>query len=146
MPEVFTEEWSRACCAALNGRESYRTAAAAWEGAIVLTLAADPAAGFGADRAVYIDAHHGECRGARMAGDDDLAAAPFVFRADPAIWKRLLAGEIDPVSAVMQGKLRLVRGGLMTVAKYATAAKEMIAAAAQVGGTFPTAPAPPPGS
>jgi hypothetical protein len=37
----------------------------------------------------------------------------------------------------MQGKLRLVRGGLFTVARYAGAAREMIAAAAEVGGTFP---------
>ena len=136
--EVFTEDWSRACCEALNARESYRAAAATWEGAIVLTLAADAALGFDADRSVFIDAHHGECRGSRVAGEDDLASAPFVFRADPATWQRLLAGETDPVSAVMQGKLRLVRGGLMTVAKYATAAKEMIAAAATVGGTFPS--------
>ena len=137
MPEVFTEEWSRACCERLNARESYRSAAATWEGAIVLVMAADPAQGVDADRAVYIDAHQGACRGARMAAEGETETAPFVFRADVPTWKRLLAGETDPVAAVMAGKLRLVRGGLMTVAKHAGAAKEMIAAAAEVGGTFP---------
>ena len=137
MPEVFTEEWSRACCERLNASEAYRSAAATWQGAIVLVMAADPAQGVDADRAVYIDAHQGACRGARVATDGDAETAPFVFRADVPTWKRLLAGETDPVAAVMAGKLRLVRGGLMTVAKYAGAAKEMIAAAAEVGGTFP---------
>jgi putative sterol carrier protein len=137
MPEVFTEEWSRACCRALNEREAYRQAAATWEGAIVLVLAADAAHGVHADRAVYIDAHHGACREARLAAEGETETAPFVFRADPATWKRLLGRELEPVAAVMQGKLRLVRGGLMTVAKYAAAAREMIAAAAEVGGTFP---------
>jgi putative sterol carrier protein len=135
--EVFTAEWSAACCEALNRREAYRAAAAAWEGAIVLAMGPDPAQGIEEERAVFIDAHRGECRGARPATADDLASAPFVFRADPASWKRLLAREIDPVGAVMQGKLRLVRGSLMTLAKYAAAAREMVAAAADVGGTFP---------
>ena len=136
--EVFTEEWSHACCEALNRSEAYRTSAATWQGAIVLTMTADPAHGVEADRSVYIDTHQGACRGARPATEEDAAVAPFVFRADVAAWKRLLAGELDPVSAVMQGKLKLVRGGLFTVAKYSAAAREMIAAAAEVGGTFPS--------
>jgi hypothetical protein len=40
----------------------------------------------------------------------------------------------------MQGKLRLVRGNLFTLAKYAQAAKDMVIAAGDVGGTWPTAP------
>lgn len=135
--EVFTEEWAVACCQALNASERYRESAAGWEGAIVLVMAADPAHGVHTDRAVYIDAHQGACRGSRLAGEDEAGTAPFVFRADVPAWKRLLGGDLDPVTAVMQGKLKLVRGGLFTVAKYATAAKEMIAAAAHVNGTFP---------
>jgi putative sterol carrier protein len=135
--EVFTEEWAIACCEALNASERYRTSAAGWEGAIVLVMAADPAHGVEADRAVYIDTHQGTCRGTWVARDGEAETAPFVFRADVPSWKRLLAGDLDPVTAVMQGKLKLVRGGLFTVAKFATAAKEMIAAAATVNGTFP---------
>jgi hypothetical protein len=37
----------------------------------------------------------------------------------------------------MQGKLKLSRGNLFTLAKYAPAAREMVAAAGDVGGTFP---------
>ncbi|HEX8245635.1 MAG TPA: SCP2 sterol-binding domain-containing protein [Longimicrobium sp.] len=135
--EVFTEDWARACCEALNRSEAYRVSAATWEGAIVLAMQADAAQGVDADRAVYIDAHQGACRGARMATGNEAETAPFVFRADPATWKRLLAGEMEPVSAVMMGKLRLVRGNLFTLAKYAQAAKDMVSAAAQVEATFP---------
>jgi len=134
--ELFTEEWARACCEALNRSEAYRASAAAWEGAIVLAMSGDAEQGVEADRAVYIDAHQGACRGARAATDEDTASAPFVFRADPATWQRLLAGDTDPVGAVMQGRLRLVRGNLFVLAKYAQAARDMIAAAASVGGTF----------
>ena len=135
--EVFTEAWCVACCDRLNQRESYRLAAAGWEGAAVLLMSADPAQGIYEDRAVWLDIHDGRCRGARVATAQDLETAPYVFRAGPADWKRLLAGEIDPISAAMAGKLKLSRGNLFTLAKYAPAAREMVAAAGDVGGTFP---------
>lgn len=136
--EVFTDEWCVACCDRLNQRESYRLAAAGWEGAAVLLMSADPAQGIHDDRAVWLDIHDGRCRGARVATAHDLETAPYVFRAGPADWKRLLAGEIDPISAAMTGKLKLSRGNLFTLAKYAPAAREMVLAAGEVGGTFPT--------
>ena len=137
--EVFTDEWARACGEALNGSDAYRASAAAWEGSIVLAMSADAAQGVAEDRAVFIDAHRGECRGAWMAAADEVATATYVLRADAATWKRLLDREIDPVGAVMQGRLRLERGGLFALAKFAQAAKDMISAAADVGGTFPAA-------
>lgn len=135
--EVFTDEWCTACCDRLNARESYRQAAAGWEGAVVLVMTADPAQGIGAERAVWIDAHHGECRQSRTATEADRATAAYVLQADPAGWKRLLAGEADPVSSMMTGKLRLTRGSMFALAKYAQAAREMVLAAGEVGGTFP---------
>jgi putative sterol carrier protein len=135
--EVFTNEWCVACCDRLNQRESYRLAAAGWEGAVVLLMAADPAQGIHEDRAVWLDIHDGRCRGARVATAQDLEMAPYVFRAGPADWKRLLAGEVDPISAAMTGKLKLSRGNLFTLAKYAPAAREMVLAAGEAGGTFP---------
>jgi putative sterol carrier protein len=136
--EVFTEEWANACCEALNRGGAYGVAAAQWEeGVSVLTMAADPAHGIMEDRAVLLDAHRGHCRGARVASAADMEAASFVFRADAATWKRLLAGEVEPVAAIMAGKLKLTKGSLMTLAKYAKAASAMVAAAGEVGGTFP---------
>jgi putative sterol carrier protein len=135
--EVFTEEWCTACCERLNARESYREAAATWEGTVVLVMTADPAQGVDTERPVWIDAHHGVCRSARVATAADLASATYVLQADPAGWKRLLAGEADPVSSMMTGKLRLTRGSLFALAKYAQAAREMVLAAGEVGGEFP---------
>lgn len=139
--EVFTDEWCTASCERLNARESYRRAAAGWHGSMVLQMTADAAHGIPHDRAVLLDVHEGGCRGARLATDDDLAAAAYVLRADAGTWKRLLAGALDPIPAVMQGRLKLVRGGLFTLAKYADAAREMVAAAGEAGGTFPDAAA-----
>jgi putative sterol carrier protein len=135
--EVFTDEWCAACCERLNARDSYRQAAAGWQGAVVLVMTADEAQGVGAERAVWIDAHDGVCRESRVATPADRAAAAYVLHADRAGWKRLLAGEADPVSSMMTGKLRLAKGSLFALAKYAQAAREMVLAAGEVGGTFP---------
>jgi putative sterol carrier protein len=138
-PEVFTAEWSRRCCERLNARPAYRTAAADWTDAVVLSMAADPALGIPEDRAVYLDLYHGECRGTRLASGEDLATAPIVLRADASAWRRMLEERLDPVTLVMQGKLRLERGSLFVLARYAAAAREMLAAAAEAGGVFPAA-------
>ena len=135
--EVFTEEWCTACCGRLNARESYRTAAADWEGSVVLVMTADPAQGVDAERAVWIDAQHGICHDSHVASTVERSQATYVLQADPAGWQRLLDGQADPVSSLMTGKLKLVRGNLFALAKYAPAAKEMVLAAGEVGGTFP---------
>lgn len=138
--EVFTEAWCQACCAQMNARPSFREAAATWEGGVVLVMTADAARGVPDERAAWVDMHHGACRGSHLATADDRAAAAYVFQADPATWARLLAGDTDPVQAVMAGKLRLAKGNLFALAKYAAAAREMVIAAGEAGGTFPAAP------
>lgn len=139
-PEVFTAPWCDAARAALEGQEAFRAAAAAWPGgAVVLEMAADAAHGIGAERAVWLELGGGGRPVAHVSSAVERAGAPYLLRADPATWKRLLSGEIDPVSAVMGGRLRLVRGDLFTLAKHAAMARELVAAAAAAGGVFPRA-------
>jgi putative sterol carrier protein len=135
--EVFTDEWSRACCQALNERPNYAAVAADWRDAVVLVMGADPALGIDAERAVFLDLYEGACRGTRIATPEDRSSAPFVLRAEAASWRRILSGDTDPVSAAMRGELRLERGSLMALAMYAPAAREMLAAASEAGGVFP---------
>lgn len=135
--EVFTEEWSRACCQALNERPEYASVAADWRDPVVLVMDADPSLGIDRERAVFLDLYEGACHGTRVATHEDVDTAPFVLRASAAAWRRILSGETDPVSAVMRGELRLERGNLMVMMKYASAARHMLAAAVDAGGVFP---------
>jgi len=43
--EILTEAWASAWRDALNSSESYRTAAASWEGAVVVAVRAEPERG-----------------------------------------------------------------------------------------------------
>lgn len=136
--EVFTGEWSAACCERLNESEAYRAAAAGWEEPTVLVMKADEAAGVPEERAVFLDLYHGQCRGTRLATDEDRGRAVFVLTGAPAAWGEVLRGETDPIAALMRGKLRLEKGSLFALAKYAGAAKELVAVAASVGGRLPS--------
>jgi putative sterol carrier protein len=141
IPEVFTQDWAEAWCAALNASTAYRQAAATWEGAVALVMTADVEAGVPQQRAVYLDVAGGTCGGARLADAADLSSARYVIEATPAGWQAMLSGAIAPLMALMSGKLRLTRGNFATLLPYANAARELVATAATVPCRFPARPA-----
>jgi ribonucleoside-diphosphate reductase beta chain len=147
---LFGEAWAARWAAEVDGSDAYRRAAAGWEGALVLRLAAeaaDPRASApdgagretGAVPAVWADLFHGRCRGARAAMPADLATAPFVLEAPLAIWQRLLEARLDPLWAVISGKVKLARGSVAALVPWAGAARELVAAARRVPTAFPGA-------
>jgi putative sterol carrier protein len=133
MPQAFSAEWAAAWCAALNGSDAYRAAAATWEGAVVLSAGPGDA---GAP-AVYLDLWHGTCRAARAATPADRAGAAYVLEAEPGTWRALLADGASPVAALLSGRLRLSRGDLAALLPHAGAARELLRLADQVGTEFP---------
>ena len=141
MPAFFSDAWAEAVCAALGASEAYREAAATWEGDLCFVARAGEAADgsrLDADRTAYLDLHRGACRGARAVESAAAAGAAFAIEAAYADWHRILAGRLDPITAVMLGKLRVV-GDKSAVLRHARAAKAMVACAASVETTWPTA-------
>ena len=132
--EIFSNAWASDCARELNHREFYRVAAAAWEGAVVLVC---ETAGAGQNRRVWLDLWHGECREARAGSAADLEMARYVFSARASIWRQLLGGKMAPLPAVMTGCLRLTKGAIADLIPYASAAQELVAAAAAVATVFP---------
>jgi putative sterol carrier protein len=60
-----------------------------------------------------------------MVSADEGRAAPFVVAAPYSRWKDVLAGELDPIKGMMQGKLKL-EGDLPTIIRYVRAANELV--------------------
>ncbi len=139
--EVFTDQWSAACRERLNSRGRFAAVAAKWTSPVALRMRADPRLGVERDRLVYLELSDGVCQLARVAQEGDRERAEFILAAEAAQWKRLLEGDLDPIPAVMTGKLKLERGTLARLLPHAPAARELIAAARDAGGHFP-APAP----
>jgi putative sterol carrier protein len=128
-----SQPWLDAFASAINESATYRDAAATWEGAIAFVFGAEPDRGVPEDVWALLDLWHGECRDARIVRPDEGAMAPYVIRAPYTRWRSILEGELDPIKAMMQGKLR-VRGNLATIVRYVRAANELV----RLTGTVPT--------
>lgn len=120
-----SDEWLDIYRQRINASPEYREAASTWEGDITFVFEAEPNKQVPADLWARIDLWHGECRGARMVDATEGGAAPYVIRAPYSRWKEVLAGDLDPVKAMMQGKLRL-QGDLPTIIRYVRAANELV--------------------
>ena len=134
--EMFTHDWAVACGDQINANEDYRNAAKSWRWPMVLTMTADAKLGV-PERAVYLDLFEGSCREARSASAADVAAVPYVIGADPRTWKQVLDRDLEPIFGLMRGKLKLVKGSLVSLLPYVSAAKEMVVSASCVDTRYP---------
>jgi putative sterol carrier protein len=129
--EVFTSDWAVAWGEAIRASDAYRAAAQRWQWpmVIIMTLGAESDL---PDRSVFLDLFEGDCREARSAIETDQAAVPFIISGDFHAWRQVLESDLDPILALMTGQLKLAKGSLAALIPYVTAARELVAAAAQV--------------
>ncbi|MQA95225.1 MAG: hypothetical protein GEV11_11475 [Streptosporangiales bacterium] len=80
----------------------------------------------------------GHCVRSRIVGPDDPLEATYVFGADYAVWRELLAGE-DPGRIVMYRRLRLEEGNVVTFFRGIYFFVEAVAAATRVPAALPDA-------
>jgi putative sterol carrier protein len=137
--EAFTDEWAKEWAKHLNRNENYRKLAATWEWPLVLRVEKDESVGLEEDRAIYLDLWHGQCREARAATEEDLENAPYIISADPYTWKMILERKLEPISTLMRGRLKLVKGDLSTLSGYVMAAKSLLEDALKVDTEIPEA-------
>jgi putative sterol carrier protein len=134
--EMFTHDWAVACGEQINANEDYRKAALSWHWPLVLIMTAAPGLSL-SERSVYLDLFEGGCREARTATPADVESVPYVISADPKTWRRMLERDLEPIFALMRGKLKLVKGSLVSLLPYVAAAKEMVLSAACVETRYP---------
>ncbi|MCB0266393.1 MAG: SCP2 sterol-binding domain-containing protein, partial [Calditrichaeota bacterium] len=127
---VFSDEWNRAFADQINQNEAYRKAAADWEWPLVLMLEPE-------NTGVWLDLYRGKCRSARAISAADWEVADYAISTNLAQWQQILSGERDPIMALMRGKLNLRRGKLLKLARYGSAAKQLVASAAKIPTVFP---------
>lgn len=133
--DLFGPEWAASYVEALNRNEDYARAAARWEGPLGLALRGEVGI---EPRAVVLDLMHGKCRGARSAPvEEAVEEADFVLEADVATWRRVLARSVEPILAIMRGKLALKKGSLSKLLPYTKAASELVHSAHDVPTRWP---------
>ncbi len=136
MPEFPTDEWFRAFVEVINDSKEYARYAATWEGDVLILIQAEPDKGVPRDVNVLLDLWHGGCRGGGVVDASRAENAEFVVRAPFSRWKQIVLGDLEPITALMQGKLR-VRGDLAKILRYVKATQELARLTRRVDTTFP---------
>jgi putative sterol carrier protein len=120
MPIWPSEEWQEEYRRLINESEAYREAAHDWEGVVVYHFQAEPDKGLAEDVYGWFDLWHGECREAKQVTAAEAEQAEFVVSAPYSTWKQVLKRELDPMRAVMQGRLKM-KGDLPKAVRYTKA-------------------------
>lgn len=136
MHEFPTEPWFQALIERINGSSAYHDAAEGWEGDVAFLVEAEPDRNLPEDVWGLLDLWHGACRGGGIIDEARGVASAFVISAPYSRWKDVVQRQLDPVRAMMQGKLR-VRGDLPMIVRYIRAADELVQLCSEVPTRFP---------
>lgn len=132
--EAFSSRWASAWADELNASPAYKRAAERWEGAVGLVMDdPDPAS----RKAVVLDLWHGSCRSAAATDPEAVQAqAAFVFQGGQEAWRQVFCEGASPVTALMNGSIKLAKGSLTALLPYAAAARELLELAGKVPTVF----------
>lgn len=131
----FTVEWAEALRRTIDSDPEYRRVGSGWKWPIALVMNATPALGFAVDVVVELTLNGGACTAARIITIPEIAA-PFVLRADYAVWKELAQGTLDPLVALTSRRIVLT-GSLPKLLFHAKAVRALVACAQRVPTKFP---------
>lgn len=138
MSHLFpSPEWANAYKDAINGNAAYKEAGKDWtQGVVAMVVTADPALDLQEDLGLWLDVHQGACRDCRLVSAAEAQSAPFVIVSNYARWKQVIRREVDPIKAMMQGKLKLTKGHMPTIVKYVNASRELVESTSRVATKF----------
>jgi putative sterol carrier protein len=139
MANLFpSDAWAAEYKNAVNANPRYATAGKDWtHGAVALIVKADASLQLEQDMAILLDVDAGVCRGARyMPGEAARADAAFAVEGPYDNWKKLIIENLDPIKALMQGKLKLTKGHLPTMIRYVESSKQLLSSAQAVPTEF----------
>ncbi len=134
MPIPFpSHAWVKAFEAKLNDSASYAGIAKNWEGDLLFHVDRLD----GPPMLLYMDLWHGKCRDAFAVPDADQdKKVAFRLTAPLANFIRILKGELDPMQAMMTGKIK-VHGNMVMMLKNIPTVLEFVRVAQQVETEFP---------
>jgi len=132
VPVFPGKEWLEAYAERINRSRTYAESAATWEADVTFVVEAEPSLGIPDTIYSWLDLWHGKCRAARYdvpPGEGE--NAQFLIRCPYSRWKQVIRRELDPIRAMMQGKLKLTADMRMVVA-HVKAADTLVKIAGEV--------------
>jgi len=125
--DYFNKAWLNTWRKNLDQNEHYKKAGKKWNAPILLKFHPVPdfissaqSIGF------YLDLRYGECVELRYATEDDEKTCDYILTTDRETWINLLENKKDPTLFLMQGKLKLEKGSLVTLSTHRKAASALL--------------------
>lgn len=133
-----SEGWTHAYKDAVNANEKYREAGKDWTfGSVAMVIEKNPALGLETDIGMVLDVERGQCKGTKyVTSIDAVQDSPFIIVATYERWREVLEGGLDPTKAMMQNKLKLVKGHLPTMLRFVESSKQLVQSASRVPTEF----------
>ncbi|MFP3897754.1 MAG: SCP2 sterol-binding domain-containing protein [Dehalococcoidia bacterium] len=131
---IGTQEWADAAMQELNNSQTYKEVAKNWEGDMYVII--EPDASFKHRIIGYFDLWHGECRSASAIKDETEKSPQYRISGPYTVMKQLLEKKLDPVKAMMTGKLK-VKGNMGQIMRMPRAALEFTNCLSTVDAVFP---------
>ena len=123
MLKILTEEWVEAFGKAINENPNYKPSALTWEGDMLLDI--EPSGNLDQRVRIFIGLYHGECTGTRLVPEGEEIETEYVMAGPYDNFVSVMKKEIDPIRAIMAGKLRL-EGDMAKLMRHTKAALEIV--------------------
>jgi len=133
MPMFPSDTWIKVFMEALNNNPAYADVAKNWEGDMCFQIEVP---GAPEPTRLYLDLWHGKCRAAYQIADPQHKPAAFKLSAPLENFARVLRGELDPIQAMVTGKLK-VEGNMLVIMKNIPTVLEFVRTARQVATELP---------
>ncbi len=135
VPVFPSKEWAEKYCEALNNNERYNKAGKGWVWPILFVVEDLPdelKEKYPGKPGFLIKLENGKCLGVEWYDDATNVDAPYILGAKFSDWLDIIAGKMNPLTAIVRRKLKLLKGDYGTVMRYPIAALEMVKSAQQV--------------
>ena len=133
MAKFPSSEWALTFMEKLNTDEQYARLAQHWEGDFYYVI--EPSGNLTERMVLYFDFWHGKCRAAFVENDPTARKPAFVLKAPYENFKRVLTGEMHPMTALMTGKLH-VQGNLAMLMRSVPIVLDFVRCAVEVTDSF----------
>ncbi len=132
MPRFPSREWAIEYCKSLNNNERYKKAGKGWTWPILFIVEDIPddiGQGVSGRPGFILYLENGECKKVEWFDDAEGVEAPYVLSAKYSDWLDIIDGKLNPLTAIIRRKLKLVKGDYGTIMRFPIAALEMVKSA-----------------
>jgi len=130
---AFKDAWVQAFVNAINNNANYADAAKTWEGDFLFIV--EPEGNLKETIQFWVDLWHGKAREGKEIPVGQTKTAAYTVNGKYNNWILVLSKKLDPIQALMQGKLKL-KGDMGKVMRAVKAAQELVVSTTMVDTQF----------